>query len=259
MTIFKRHKNRTELLAVSSAILMLFITTIPVAAKQLESLQFQYIAEDLMEGLNNTRLGAVKSSAGYNAPKVAVRCVDSEEDLSKNELKVINSYFIASLHKISGSNFYFIDRSNLKDLVEERDRYGTVASKVDDLNNLLENNRADILIICRLSKEDRTVYLSYQAVATETGQVLVSAAPRALTYKQNRDIIEIAQRSSSIQQQPSTGSHKYRSTVERAENRLYVLGYEPGVADGYLTNETRRALREYQADSALRVNGRLTR
>ena len=40
---------------------------------------------------------------------------------------------------------------------------------------------------------------------------------------------------------------------------LFERGYDPGPVDGYLTPETREALRAYQLDSALPVNGRLTR
>ena len=47
-------------------------------------------------------------------------------------------------------------------------------------------------------------------------------------------------------------------TVLEAERLLFDLGYDPGPVDGVLTGETRTALRAYQRDSALPINGRMT-
>jgi peptidoglycan hydrolase-like protein with peptidoglycan-binding domain len=49
-----------------------------------------------------------------------------------------------------------------------------------------------------------------------------------------------------------------RPTVLEAEGLLLDLGYDPGLVDGVLTDQTREALRAYQRDSALPVNGRMT-
>ena len=48
-------------------------------------------------------------------------------------------------------------------------------------------------------------------------------------------------------------------TVSEAEELLWEHGYDPGPVDGVITGKTRKALEAYQADSALPVNGRLTR
>ena len=51
----------------------------------------------------------------------------------------------------------------------------------------------------------------------------------------------------------------YRPMVEETERLLANLGYDPGPVDGVLTWKAREALRAYQADSALPINGRMTR
>jgi len=259
MFIFTQLSYRIGLFGLLCVLLMVSMTTASVRAQELDPKQFREIAADLVQGLNDTQIGRISSSAGYEAPKVALRSLAEGGDLSKYELGAINSYLIAHLHRLGGQNFHFIDRSNLKTLVDERDRYGSVAGKEDALNILLENSQADILIIGRVSKSRGHVSLSYQAVATHSGQVLVSTSPRTLAYLQRKNALQITKRTFSIQRKTHSGNSIYRATIEQAEIRLFELGYEPGIADGYLTDETRTALRNYQSDSALQVNGRLTR
>ena len=58
---------------------------------------------------------------------------------------------------------------------------------------------------------------------------------------------------------PPVGSDGiFRPIALEAERLLLRHGYDPGRVDGYIDDDLRNALREYQADSALFVNGRMT-
>jgi len=50
-----------------------------------------------------------------------------------------------------------------------------------------------------------------------------------------------------------------RSTVRDVQRRLSELGYRPGPADGAPGSRTRDAIRQYQIDNRLTVNGQITR
>jgi len=259
MTIFMNFRYQIRVIALLSVVFAVSTVGAPVWGQEMDPKQFREIAAELVQGLNDTHLGRISSSAGYNAPKVALRSLTNNKQLSKHEAELINSHLMANLQRLGGQDFHFINRSNIKTLVDERDRYGATASKADALNILLENSQADILIIGRVSKNDGRISLSYQAVASHSGQVLVSTAPRVIVHLNGQNMLQVTNHSSSIPSVSRPGSSGYKATIEQAEIRLFELGYEPGIADGYLTNETRSALRNYQSDSALRVNGRLTR
>ncbi len=50
-----------------------------------------------------------------------------------------------------------------------------------------------------------------------------------------------------------------RNTIRDVQRRLSELGYQPGPADGSPGSRTRNAIRHYQMDNRLTVNGRVTR
>ena len=128
------------------------------------------------------------------------------------------------------------------------------------MRDLQVSLRADILIRGTLRQTERGAVLVYQAVASETGALLVATTPiviaaPALVRAPVAGVRIVQDRpAAAVRRVPSKG----HPTVLEAEGLLSDLGYQPGPVDGVLTDETRAALRAYQRDSALPVNGRMT-
>ena len=109
-----------------------------------------------------------------------------------------------------------------------------------------------------------TAELSYQAIDTNSGSLFASTRPHAIALNSEPPTpgvpgtIKLADLEIPPPQESrvATGG---RITVAETEAMLCKHGYDPGPVDGILTVETRLALAAYQADSALPVNGRLTR
>ena len=240
--------------------LMLMVTASLADAQEYQSRQFKTLSVEILNGLKNTHLADVSASAGYDAPKVALHNPDlTSSDVSLAEANDINRYLLASLQKQGGSDFHFVDRANLEILAQETNQYGSAADQHRQKDILRENSRADIILVGRFQKTEGEIYVSYQALVTETAQILVSTAPRRVVKIPSLPVSISQSREEISSTTPIPATTGYRATVEQAEIRLEELGYNPGPADGYMTHKTRKAIREYQADSALTVSGRLTR
>lgn len=239
---------------------LMMMTASLAGAQEYQSRLFRTLSVEILNGLKNTRLADVAASAGYDAPKVALHNPNlASSNVSISEASDINRYLLSYLQKQGGSDFHFVDRANLDILTQETKQYGSDADQRRQEEVLRENSRADIILVGRFQKTDGDIYVSYQALVTETAQILVSTAPHQVvkTTTVPVSIIHSSQEVSPATPLPKTSG--YRATVEQAEIRLEELGYHPGLPDGHMTHQTRKALREYQADSALVVTGRLTR
>lgn len=245
---------------IGMVLIVTLLITGRVHAQELEEGQFREIAVELLEGMKDAKFGQISSSAGYNGPKVALRALNTQVSvLSEEEGAEINRYLLSNLQKNAGSDFYFIDRANLETLLEDADAFGQESNKLNYAETLRENNYADILLIGTLRSSQKALYLSYQAVASDTGQVLVSTMPRRLIYREEVMPFKAGSSYASGVETNVATTSTYLANVEQAEIRLSELGFFPGQIDGYLTDETRSALRAYQSHSALPISGRLTR
>jgi peptidoglycan hydrolase-like protein with peptidoglycan-binding domain len=63
-----------------------------------------------------------------------------------------------------------------------------------------------------------------------------------------------ASQSTNGQKRPLT----HTEVVRKVQQNLAALGYEPGVADGAVGGKTEKAVRRYQADHGLKVDGKVT-
>lgn len=238
----------------------LMMTASLAVAQEYQNRLFKTLSAEILNGLKNTSLADVSASAGYDAPKVALHNPNlASTNVSLSEASDINRYLLSYLQKQGGSEFHFVDRANLEILAQETKQYGSVTDQRRQKDILRENSRADIILVGRFQKTDGNIYVSYQALVTETAQILVSTAPRRVV-KTTSLPVSLSHRPEEISSTtPIPTASGYRTTVEQAEIRLEELGYNPGPIDGYMTHRTRKAIREYQADSALTVSGRLTR
>jgi hypothetical protein len=243
--------------ALSLGILAIGLAAVMLSARaNADTRPYDDLARAIVAGIDAQPAGAVTAVGGYGAPGVAVQTVDETGDPSAGEDHTRR--LMAALTRLGGGRFRLIALDTLDELIvaiksqnlpddEERDR----------IAHLRANARADIFVTGRLRADGLRTTLSYQAVATTTGDLLavtedvIVSGPRTLAVAE-RPVFEPLPRQ-------TDADEPYRPTVEEAEALLFDKGYDPGPVDGVLTEQTRAALRAYQLDSALPVNGRLTR
>lgn len=216
--------------------------------------QFSILASDLIEDLNKVDVNSLQARDGYLKPRIAVAPLKAKEGvLSATQAERFDRKIEAALLKNAGGQFVIVSRSTLPQILEE----GTRALDGDDalkrLSELNDNSQADILIIGASYKEQGRTAISYQALAVESGSLLGATRTIFIPARSN-PVVAISDGNP-----VSREVRRKEDTVLEAETLLAELGYEPGPIDGIITVQTRRALSDYQRDSALPVNGRLTR
>ncbi len=213
------------------------------------------LAGEIVRGLNAADLNAVPAGSGYDRPTIAIKAfADDGGPVEAADANYVNDRLLMALQRQAGGRFRFVARDAVGDLIADIDATTEPSAERDArLRDLQANLRADILIRGTIRQTARGPMLSYQAVASESGALFVSTTPLLMSAPAQIQVVDSRTR-------PATsplpaGS---RATVLEAEGLLFDLGYDPGVIDGVLTEQTRDALRAYQRDSALPINGRMT-
>ena len=222
------------------------------SAKAADDRVYADLANQIITGLDTAPMGSLPAASGYGAPSMAVQTIaqNGGDIFSEDHTRRL----LAALGQKSRGRFRFVALESLDELI-----FSIKAQRLPQdeeqirIEELRTNARADIFIHGTLNDRDGRSYLSYQAVNTATGELLAATTSVDVS---NRRIIQVRTPEPA---QPLTPPSPYRASVEEAEQLLFEKGYDPGPVDGYLTPETRDALRAYQLDSALPVNGRLTR
>ncbi len=229
-------------------ILMIFVLT--VRSHAAEDRQFQEIAAEILAGLNAAKAGQLPALSGYGAPTIAIRPFG--EDDSVIERDVANDYnrrLFAALQRQANGRFDFVSRQSVERLAKDIKLSGIsddeAAKRIADLKI---SSRADVLIVGDIRQVNDATVLSYQALSVETARVFASSMPRNMTQRG-------ASQSTPVHR-PVEG---FSRIVAETESLLEDMGYNPGPVDGLMTAQTRTALSAYQSDSALPVNGRMTR
>jgi len=211
---------------------------------------FQETASEILRGLDRASTDHLPAINGYGAPTIGIRPFIKRE--VPTDIETANGYnrsLLVALQKKSNGRYRFVSRETTNKLIEDIRTSGLSEDEMDQrIAELRANSRADILISGNLSQEDHGTSISYQALSAETAHVFVSTQPRMLD---NSSAPDVSSRASFL--------NGYSDIVAEAENLLDEMGYDPGPIDGHMTRETREALRNYQLDSALPVNGRMTR
>lgn len=217
------------------------------------------LAGEILRGLNAADVDALPAGSGYARPAIAIKAfADVGGPVAAADANYVNDRLMMALQRQAGGRFRFVARDAVGDLIADIDATVEASAERDArLRDLQANLRADILIRGAIRQTGRGAVLTYQAVASETGALFVSTTPLLLTPPAARaNAIRVIQDRTSAQAGPVAFDR--HPTVLEAERMLADLGYDPGPVDGVLNAETRDALRDYQSDSALPVNGRMT-
>ena len=237
------------------------IVCLGVAGTAAADQKFSGVATEILDGIDDTRAGLVPATSGYGVPTIAIKAfAKNGPPVPADVANAWNRRLLAELHRQSRGRFEFVDMASIDDLIRTiRDSNATEPDKSRRIADLKSNIRADILVAGSITLSGTTPVLSYQALGIANGRLLASTTPRRIVWPEPVSTQPV--RIASSQTPPLQGvvGGQYRPIVEEAERRLDELGYDPGAVDGILTWETREALRTYQADSALPVNGRMTR
>ena len=218
------------------------------------------LAGEIVQGLNAADLSVVPAGSGYNRPTIAIKAfTDEGGPVDVADANYVNDRLLMALQRQASGRFRFVARDAVGDLIADLAATTEPSAERDDrLRDLQVNLRADILIRGTIRQTARGPVLTYQAVASETGALFVSTTPVVMSprvYASAGDIRVLDIRTGPLTKPLPARS---RPTVLEAECLLLDLGYDPGLVDGVLTDQTREALRAYQRDSALPINGRMT-
>ena len=188
-----------------------------------------------------------------------------------------NDRLLVSLLSQGGSRHRFIAREALSAVVKEIDESSSRDAELDGLlAALVERAKADVLIVGKLRRTSRdAVVLSYEAVRVSDGTILAATSHQRLPIDPAEVELAARPKAPAPSAKPATPSpwDKYLSVrapdtststhglASRDENIAAVqadlldLGYDPGPVDGILGPRTRAAIRAYQDDAHLPVDG----
>lgn len=195
-----------------------------------------------------------------------------------------NDKLLVSLLSQGGSRYRFIARKALSSVVKEIDESTSHEAELNDLlSALVERAKADVLVVGKLRRtSDETIVLSYEAVRVRDGTILAATSHQRLALDPAE--VELAARSEALAQsqkptaspksenapdfpiapgagtgaEPSTLAHRSAEpigAVAAAQADLWELGYDPGPIDGLPGARTSAAIRAYQRDAGLPVDG----
>lgn len=218
---------------------------------------FARMAYEVLDGLRKARADAIPAASGYGRPTIGARRFDENEvPVPVKTANAWNRRLLNELQRLARDEFDFVDAAGIDLLVRDIEgSLGPADDKANRIATLKARSQPDIRITGSVTMAGTTPVLAYQAMETGGGRLLSSTAPRRMKFSEIGRAPFVA---ASDVQAESTAANAPDGLVEEAEIRLRALGYDPGPVDGILTEETRRALRHYQLDSALPANGRMT-
>lgn len=230
----------------------------PAAADQ----TFSPIASEILAGIRNAKASRIPAASGYGAPTIAIRAfAKNEPPIPAEVANAWNRRLLAELHRQARGQFEFVDMSSITALIRTIKASTDPADvKKNRIADLKANIRADILVSGAITLARETPVLTYQALGIENGRLLSTSVPRHMNWPERAPAKTVRIASSELPPLPASANPDgFRPMVAETERLLADLGYDPGPVDGVLTWQTREALRAYQTDSALPVNGRMTR
>ncbi|MGB0672124.1 MAG: peptidoglycan-binding domain-containing protein [Rhodospirillales bacterium] len=246
------------------------LATLPAKAEPATDVAFGAMAVDLLNGIRDTDVSRLPAFSGYDAPAIAVQPLEGTDSIAAREY---SDRFLVQLQRQGRDQFQFVDPSGLRAVIERiMAGDGTNEEKEDRINALHASSRADVLVIGNLAQRDEGQTLSWRAVSAADGKLLAVTEPRLVraalssrTAAWSEPPAPVAAPRRAVEQDDLPlgrllePSDRHRVIVAEVEALLAEKGYDPGPVDGVVTRQTRRALTAYQKDSALPMNGRLTR
>ncbi len=222
------------------------------------------IAADLGSGLDHARLSSVPSSgayAGLTIKIVAFKPIGEAGEQIAAEVEAATIRLTAAMQHRFADRYRFVSDASrdaliagiAADISDERERARVIA-------DIEARGKPDVLIRSLVYRSGGRDRLAFQAISVGTAEIL--ATSRAVTLGEEPPqpgIVEVAATLPVGPDEAPLGSDGvFRPIALEAERLLFAHGYDPGRIDGYIDEDLRDALREYQADSALVVNGRMT-
>ena len=231
------------------------------------------IANELLNGLNEARMDEIfliSGSGRLSIDIVPFRPVNSENQFMPLTLSgELNTFLLATLFQKSQGKFRFhISKRNEGFKIPARrlrKRCGDFSGPPKCANtniNTTEKYRAssaDIVILGRLVVQKGTGYLSYKAYAPETGVILAATTPRKINVRFSRPAPLFATPSNPPLIVPGEYLEPSRWKIFQLQKDLDLLGFRPGRINGYLTRQTRQAVRRYQWHHEMDPDGNISR
>ena len=113
-------------------------------------------------------------------------------------------------------------------------------------HRLYGRQKANIVIVGSLAVEGRSGYLSYRAIAPETGTILAASTPRKVYLGNVRNLSHRKDRRALGGISLYEFFEPTRGRIFRLQKYLKQLGFHSGRVNGYMTSKTRRAIQDYQ-------------
>ena len=175
-----------------------------------------------------------------------------------------NDKLLVSLLSQGGDRYRFVARDALGAVIKEIDESSARQAELDDLlTALVESAKADILVVGKLRRtSESTAVLSYEVVEVLDGTILAATSFQRLPLDPTE--VEIAARAEArakgargpLQPAPRPRPLEPDPDIETLQADLRTLGYDPGPVDGILGARTAAAIRDYQRDTGLPVDGK---
>jgi hypothetical protein len=250
---------------------------------------FDILAWEILAGIDASGDALRRSDAREeDQVRIAIRPFSvGQAPLPASLANEYNDKVLVSLLSQGGSRYRFIAREALGAVIKEIDESSSREADLDDLlSALVERAKADVLVVGKLRRtSDEAVILSYEAVKVRDGTILAATSYQRLPLDPAE--VDLAARSEALDEsvkpaaRPKSGDlldfptgagadriaeptvpkprlAKPDPEAAMVQADLQELGYDPGPVDGILGTRTKAAIRAYQRDTGLSVDGRLS-
>ncbi len=229
---------------------------------------FDIMAWEVLAGLDASGAALDHGADRGDAPlRIAIRpFAPGRGPLPASLANGYNDKLLVSLLSQGGSRYRFIAREALGAVIKEIDESSAREAELDDLlAALVERAKADVLVVGKLRRTSETAaVLSYEVIKVRDGTILAATSFQRLTLDPAE--VELAAQSEARAKRappaarpaPAPVPPEPDPDIETLQADLRILGYDPGPVDGILGARTAAAIREYQRDTGLRVDGKPT-
>tara|TARA_Y100001960_G_scaffold214592_1_gene224208 strand:+ start:294 stop:1157 length:864 start_codon:yes stop_codon:yes gene_type:complete len=222
--------------------------------KEINKTNFNSLAQELMDGLNDALLNDFSTRSGYGRPGIKISSFKvSRYENTKALTNLANEYnarLLAALINISDGRFKFIAEVDKFRIEKLKDLCTDLDNCPGDRNSSYYGPEADILITGSLRILGHKAFLTYQATGTENGLILAATSRTSITlphkfhHRLSSPIYRLPKNYSS-----SLIAEEFRHSctqIKKFQRYLKTLGYRPGRINGKISLATREAIKAFQ-------------